>query len=133
MTRSALCRAAHSAVPCCALCSTVLRTLLYRAAHSAVPCCALCCTVLRTLLYRAAHSAVPCFALCCTVLRTLLYRASHSAVPCFARGPACTMPMLSLAGRALEYRTIPGATDRPTLVFLHEGLGSAHLWRDFPD
>jgi pimeloyl-ACP methyl ester carboxylesterase len=43
------------------------------------------------------------------------------------------MLTLSLAGRRLEYRLIPGAADRPALVFLHEGLGSAGLWRDFPD
>ncbi|RTL72553.1 MAG: alpha/beta hydrolase [Hyphomicrobiales bacterium] len=37
-------------------------------------------------------------------------------------------------GRAIEYRMIPGdALARPTLVFLHEGLGCAALWRDFPD
>ena len=36
--------------------------------------------------------------------------------------------------RAIEYRMIPGdALDKPTLVFLHEGLGSVGLWRDFPD
>lgn len=28
---------------------------------------------------------------------------------------------------------VPGDAARPTLVFLHEGLGSAGLWRDFPD
>lgn len=27
---------------------------------------------------------------------------------------------------------IPGPPDRPTLVFLHEGLGSVALWRDWP-
>jgi pimeloyl-ACP methyl ester carboxylesterase len=31
----------------------------------------------------------------------------------------------------LETRAIAGA--EPTLVFLHEGLGSVDLWRDFPD
>ncbi len=37
-------------------------------------------------------------------------------------------------GRAIEYRMIPGdALKQPTLVFLHEGLGSVGLWRDFPD
>lgn len=42
------------------------------------------------------------------------------------------------AGHALEVRTI-GAVGRargaqpPVLVFLHEGLGCAALWRDFPD
>jgi len=37
-------------------------------------------------------------------------------------------------GYRLEYRRIgPPAPDRPALVFLHEGLGSVSLWRDFPD
>jgi pimeloyl-ACP methyl ester carboxylesterase len=36
-------------------------------------------------------------------------------------------------GARLEYRWAgPGPGDAPTLVFLHEGLGSAGLWRDFP-
>lgn len=34
----------------------------------------------------------------------------------------------------LEYRTIgPAPEDAPTIVMLHEGLGSAALWGDFPD
>lgn len=34
----------------------------------------------------------------------------------------------------LEYRWIePRRRDRPLLVFLHEGLGSVAMWRDFPD
>ena len=56
---------------------------------------------------------------------------------------------LEVAGRRLEVRRIAtsenegakaGALDRgagaagvPTLVFLHEGLGSVALWKDFPD
>ena len=37
------------------------------------------------------------------------------------------------AGRKLEYRLIPAHQfNRPTLVFLHEGLGSLAMWRDFP-
>jgi pimeloyl-ACP methyl ester carboxylesterase len=37
-------------------------------------------------------------------------------------------------GYRLEYRWMgPAAGNRPTLVFLHEGLGSVSLWRDFPD
>lgn len=37
-------------------------------------------------------------------------------------------------GKRLEYRWIDAAEAfAPTLVFLHEGLGSAGLWRDFPD
>jgi pimeloyl-ACP methyl ester carboxylesterase len=44
------------------------------------------------------------------------------------------LPYLVAAGRRLEYRWIPAAgRDGPTLVFLHEGLGSAALWSDFPD
>ncbi|MFA5914399.1 MAG: alpha/beta hydrolase [Burkholderiales bacterium] len=39
---------------------------------------------------------------------------------------------LSVRGRKLEYRRIAGAADGPTLVFLHEGLGSIGQWRDFP-
>lgn len=38
-----------------------------------------------------------------------------------------------IATRRLHYRAIPGDAARPPLVFLHEGLGSAELWRDFPD
>ena len=37
-------------------------------------------------------------------------------------------------GYRLEHRWIGAPpADRPTLVFLHEGLGSVSLWRDFPD
>jgi pimeloyl-ACP methyl ester carboxylesterase len=43
------------------------------------------------------------------------------------------MHVADIAGRNIEYRVIPGDPARPTLVFLHEGLGSAGLWRDFPD
>jgi len=41
---------------------------------------------------------------------------------------------VAAGGTRLEYRWIgPRGGDAPTLVFLHEGLGSAGLWRDFPD
>ena len=44
------------------------------------------------------------------------------------------MEYLAAAGRRLEFRWIaPGHAGAPTLVFLHEALGSAGLWRDFPD
>lgn len=43
------------------------------------------------------------------------------------------MPLIAIDGADLEYRLIPGGADRPWLVFLHEGLGSVSLWRDFPD
>src|SRR5207247_2705826 len=43
------------------------------------------------------------------------------------------MPLVDIHGRRIEYRMVPGdAAARPTLVFLHEGLGSVALWRDFP-
>lgn len=35
-------------------------------------------------------------------------------------------------GVALEVLRMDGAANRPTLVFLHEGLGSVALWRDWP-
>ena len=35
-------------------------------------------------------------------------------------------------GVTLEVSRIPGPDDQPTLVFLHEGLGSVALWRDWP-
>ncbi len=44
------------------------------------------------------------------------------------------MPFRSVNGRDIEYRMVLGdATRHPALVFLHEGLGCATLWRDFPD
>ena len=42
------------------------------------------------------------------------------------------MPFLSIAGHSLEYERLAGKPDVPTLVFLHEGLGSLAIWRDFP-
>ncbi|HEX2644748.1 MAG TPA: alpha/beta hydrolase, partial [Thermoanaerobaculia bacterium] len=42
--------------------------------------------------------------------------------------------MIAPEGASLETRWIGPDPDRaPTIVFLHEGLGSATLWRDFPD
>jgi pimeloyl-ACP methyl ester carboxylesterase len=42
--------------------------------------------------------------------------------------------LLTAGKRRLEVRWIPPRrTDLPPLVFLHEALGSAGLWRDFPD
>lgn len=41
---------------------------------------------------------------------------------------------LTIDDGRLEYRRIPAADPAlPPLVFLHEGLGSVSLWRDFPD
>ncbi len=43
------------------------------------------------------------------------------------------MSFVEVLGRSLEYQLIPAhQIDRPTLVFLHEGLGSVAMWRDFP-
>src|SRR6266566_8174503 len=41
---------------------------------------------------------------------------------------------LSIGVSDLEYRMIgPSPENAPTIVMLHEGLGSAALWGDFPD
>jgi len=41
---------------------------------------------------------------------------------------------VEILGRRLEYRWIgPRPGEAPLIVFLHEGLGSVGMWRDFPD
>lgn len=49
--------------------------------------------------------------------------------------PASPEPsFVTVHGRKLEVRRITGRNrDAPTLVFLHEGLGSVSMWRDFPE
>jgi pimeloyl-ACP methyl ester carboxylesterase len=48
-------------------------------------------------------------------------------------GAAHEEGFLEVEGRRLEYLRIAAAReDAPTLVFLHEGLGSVSLWRGFP-
>jgi pimeloyl-ACP methyl ester carboxylesterase len=43
------------------------------------------------------------------------------------------MPFITIGGHRLEYERIAGTRSGvPTLVFLHEGLGSLALWKDFP-
>ena len=43
------------------------------------------------------------------------------------------MAFVTVASRRVEYERIGAArAGRPELVFLHEGLGSASMWRDFP-
>lgn len=43
------------------------------------------------------------------------------------------MQRVAVDGRSLEYQWHgPAASDAPTLVMLHEGLGSIALWKDFP-
>lgn len=47
---------------------------------------------------------------------------------------AAALQFVSIAGRRLEYLWIgPSPSVAPTLIFLHEGLGSLSLWRDFPE
>jgi pimeloyl-ACP methyl ester carboxylesterase len=41
---------------------------------------------------------------------------------------------LQIAGVRLEYRRLgPSPDEAPTIIMLHEGLGSVSTWRDFPD
>src|SRR5438876_7989457 len=43
------------------------------------------------------------------------------------------MPFAKAAGRSIAYEWVgEGKGGKPTLVFLHEGLGSIKQWRDFP-
>ena len=52
------------------------------------------------------------------------------------RGMTALQPsgFLRVGAADLEYRMIgPAPADAPTIVMLHEGLGSASLWGDFPD
>jgi pimeloyl-ACP methyl ester carboxylesterase len=39
---------------------------------------------------------------------------------------------LTVAGAKLEIKRFPGEAGKPTLVFLHEGLGCIDMWGDFP-
>ncbi len=44
------------------------------------------------------------------------------------------MPHLTVGNHRLEYVWYgPGPDEAPTLVFLHEGLGSLAMWREFPE
>ena len=42
------------------------------------------------------------------------------------------MFLSTAAGVRLEYERISGVRSGPTIVLLHEGLGSVSMWRDFP-
>lgn len=46
--------------------------------------------------------------------------------------PRCNRTVVEVEGCRLETATIAGASDRPSIVLLHEGLGSLSSWRDFP-
>jgi len=53
-------------------------------------------------------------------------------------GPTVPVEIAHIAGQRVEHRWIRPASSRrapnhPTLVFLHEGLGSTGQWRTFPD
>lgn len=43
------------------------------------------------------------------------------------------MTLVDIGGVQIETRLILGDPTKPWLVFLHEGLGSVSMWRDFPD
>ena len=44
------------------------------------------------------------------------------------------MKHITIQGLRLEYRDYPAtAANRPTLMLLHEGLGSVGMWRHFPE
>lgn len=50
-----------------------------------------------------------------------------------AGGITCDFAMIEAGGHRLEVQRIDvEGSSRPTLVFLHEGLGSVAKWRDFP-
>jgi pimeloyl-ACP methyl ester carboxylesterase len=43
------------------------------------------------------------------------------------------MSFLTVQGHHIEYEFIPGSNpESPVMVFLHEGLGSLAMWKDFP-
>lgn len=48
-------------------------------------------------------------------------------------GAARTDERANIAGRSLEFRWVGLVSARAPLVFLHEGLGSIELWREFPE
>ena len=47
--------------------------------------------------------------------------------------PPAQFEFVDVAGHRLECLRIPGPASAPTLVFLHEGLGSLAMWKDFPE
>ena len=60
-----------------------------------------------------------------------MYRVAASSNAMTAIAPT---GLLRIGASELEYRMIGPAPDQaPTIVMLHEGLGSAGLWGDFPD
>ncbi len=51
-----------------------------------------------------------------------------------AAAPPVEFAAIEWGGRAarIEYERIAGPAERPIVVFLHEGLGSRSMWREFP-
>lgn len=47
--------------------------------------------------------------------------------------PSYSTFFVNVQGHTLEVQRIPGGANAPDLVFLHEGLGSLSLWKDFPE
>jgi pimeloyl-ACP methyl ester carboxylesterase len=47
-------------------------------------------------------------------------------------GGTAALDHIEVDGVRIEYMRIEGSDAAPTLVFLHEGLGSLSMWRDFP-
>ena len=43
------------------------------------------------------------------------------------------MPFQTIGGHRIEYERIEGDPLLPTVVMLHEGLGSVSMWKDFPE
>jgi pimeloyl-ACP methyl ester carboxylesterase len=61
------------------------------------------------------------------VSRTDVAASRSPAEPAFAHVDWCGRPV------RIEHRFLaPARRDRPLVVFLHEGLGSVSMWRDFP-
>jgi len=56
------------------------------------------------------------------IVKDILLPASHRT----------DIEFLDVDGVRLEVKRFPGNADKPTLVFLHEGLGCIDMWRDFP-
>src|SRR5581483_12153752 len=72
------------------------------------------------------------------LLQLCLQRGRGHILPCGERcNRMTTLPpsgFLRIGDSELEYRLIgPPPSEAPTIVMLHEGLGSAALWGDFPD
>src|SRR5687768_13954391 len=95
----------------------------------------------------AAKNWAACVA-CASTSNASRCRAARTASPHLPPTPPrsrSSMPFLEAGGHRLEYQwfeALSPVTDSagdgragsaPTLVLLHEGLGSVAMWRDFPD